>query len=367
MSSPDCGRGTLDLLYACYLTVFLCCWSALHMNVPADGDSKVNILVRRIKWMLFCLLMPEYVSWEAVEDMWHAQILRSEFQKIPQVRDWTLAHGFLLKMGGLALKTPNGDHFRPSVGHFLSLLKANRVEVPEITEEDVEDKGKASVFVKVIALVQILWFAISIIARATQGLPITTLELFTSAIIFCSILTYACWWNKPCDIERPFRLNTIVSIEELEKVTTERPYHRFTAPGKRIAFTDYNMDDGLAGLPKPPIIWMVCTVVVSSFGLWHLLGWNFYFNTATERFLWRFASLCCTVIPIVFVMSVSPLWRKVGNIGQLGFGLVGVMVLALYVLVRLYLLAESLAGLRTVPAGVYQSVEWSTLIPHLGR
>jgi hypothetical protein len=275
MSSPDCGRGTLDLLYACYLTAFLCCWSGLCMNVPADDDSKVKILARRIKWMLLCLLMPEYVSWQAVEDMWHAQILHSEFQKIPQVRDWTLAHGFLLKMGGLALKTPNSDRFRPSVGHFLSLLKANHIEVPEITEEDVKDKGKASVFVKVIALVQILWFAISIIARATQGLPITTLELFTSAIIFCSILTYVCWWNKPCDIERPFRLNTIISIEELEKVTTERLYHRFMAPGKRIAFTDYNMDNSLASLPKPPIIWMVCTVVVSSFGPWHLLGWNF--------------------------------------------------------------------------------------------
>jgi hypothetical protein len=37
----------------------------------------------------------------------------------------------------------------------------------------------------------------------------------------------------------------------------------------------------------------------------------------------------------------------------------------LYVLVRTYLLVEVFVSLRSVPAGVYQTVNWSLYFPHL--
>jgi len=135
--------------------------------------------------------------WFAVVDLCNSRILQREFQTIPTVHNWTLAHGFVLTMGGFALKIPSGDRFRPSVQHFFALLKSDYIKGLEITKEDIEDKADASPIIKLLAVLQILWFTTNAVGRAAQRLPITTLELFTFAIVFCSVLNYACWWYKP--------------------------------------------------------------------------------------------------------------------------------------------------------------------------
>jgi hypothetical protein len=364
---PNAGRSTLGLLYSCGLTIFICCWSSLHMNVPGDAESKVTRFGRQVKWMLICIVIPEYLAWNAAEEFWHARILRTEFVNIPQLRGWSLAHGFLLKMGGISLKTAQGRHFRPSVQHFLDLVADGQVEVTDISEEDIEDKSKASGIVKALSLVQILWFALGVLGRGIQRLPITTLELFTIAIIFCSILTYAFWWHKPRDIQRPFVLNldTTVCLGDLKAKTKSNNYKRFQAPGERISFTDNNETDSIASIPTL-ILWGAILTVVSSFGPWHLLGWNFYFNTPAEQFLWRFSSIGCTVLPVLLVLIISPMRRTLGPASRIVLGWLMLVVICLYVLIRLYLLGECLANLRAVPVGVYENVRWLDIIPHIG-
>ncbi|KAJ9607828.1 hypothetical protein H2200_007907 [Cladophialophora chaetospira] len=224
--SPHGGRSTLGLLYSCGLTIFICCWSSLHMNVPGDAESKATRFARQMKWTLICIIMPEYLAWNAIEDFWHARILQAEFAKTSHLSGWTLAHGFLVKMGGISLKTANGEHFRPAAQHFLNLVADGKVEVTELKKEQIEDKSKTSGIVKALALMQIIWFALGILGRGIQPLPITTLELSTVAIVFCSILTYAFWWHKPRDIQRPFVLNlkTTVHLRDLKAQTKSDNY-----------------------------------------------------------------------------------------------------------------------------------------------
>jgi len=266
-------------------------------------------------------------------------------------------------MGGFALKTPSGDRFRPSVQHFLALLKSDYIEDLEITKEDIEDKANASAIIKLLAVLQILWFTTTVVGRATQHLPITTLELFTCAIVFCSVLNYACWWYKPYNVERPFCLKTTAGIDELQEATKKPWYYEHDTPGKRLSLRDGNMNL-ITNWRGRCIMWTLGVVVALSFGPWHLLGWNFYFNTEAERFLWRLSSLCCIALP--FVIALIPLLELRQGTPENFVEMAQRVVAVIYVGFRLYLIAESVAGLRAVPASVYKNLNWARFIPHVG-
>ena len=59
------------------------------------------------------------------------------------------------------------------------------------------------------------------LARAAQGLAITTKELTVVGFIFCSLATSICWWYKPNDVEfgHVFELST--SIDDILKQAGE--------------------------------------------------------------------------------------------------------------------------------------------------
>ena len=48
---------------------------------------------------------------------------------------------------------------------------------------------------------QSIWLVVQSIARVSVGLPITQLELATIALVFCALIMYALWWNKPFGVE----------------------------------------------------------------------------------------------------------------------------------------------------------------------
>jgi hypothetical protein len=55
-------RGTSDILRSCLLTIFLCTWTAIHLNVPGPGESNI---FRKFKWVITAMLAPEVVLFMA--------------------------------------------------------------------------------------------------------------------------------------------------------------------------------------------------------------------------------------------------------------------------------------------------------------
>lgn len=60
VSDPN-TRGTLNLMFSCILTLGLCVWSAMHLNIPADDESEIQQWISGIKWGLFGVFAPELV------------------------------------------------------------------------------------------------------------------------------------------------------------------------------------------------------------------------------------------------------------------------------------------------------------------
>lgn len=92
----------------------------------------------------------------------------------------------------------------------LQIIKLRRSglmpRLPYITVEEITDKSKSDSMVRLIAVVQIVWTIVQIIARAVRHLAISQLEISVIAFAVCAIITYALNWSKPKGVQVPFTL-----------------------------------------------------------------------------------------------------------------------------------------------------------------
>ena len=71
VSDADNNRSTKTLLYNCLFTIFLCTWSAMHLNVPGEKDTQLRTFLRKCEWMLIGVLAPEWVAFLAIME-WYS-------------------------------------------------------------------------------------------------------------------------------------------------------------------------------------------------------------------------------------------------------------------------------------------------------
>lgn len=55
------GRGTLDIVWTCLFTIFLCCWTSLCVNVPPLNSTWVHRLREKLKLALLGILGPDFL------------------------------------------------------------------------------------------------------------------------------------------------------------------------------------------------------------------------------------------------------------------------------------------------------------------
>jgi hypothetical protein len=265
-------------------------------------------------------------------------------------------------MGGFSILVKDRDgedmstrRIRVDPRDFVKIAKHRELEFP--TQAELMDRSKGDWISKSITSIQIIWFLCQLIGRAVQKLPLTTLEPFTFGIVACTLVTYAAWWNKPLDVQRPVLLDCEVPTVFL---TESSIYPLETAHllwGFDYLPSEHQLED------KESVL--LVALVIIAFTAPHLIGWNFYFLTRTEKWLWRIAGLLCAGLPIATIFCVnlkeSP---GVNRVERLWDGLL-VLCMGTYILVRAYLFIEVFVGLRSVPADVYTAVNWPAYIPHI--
>jgi len=107
-------------------------------------------------------------------------------------------------MGGVAA---NSKSFHPAsrltftpIG-VLQLARAGLL--PDITDDEVEERSKADNLAKIGVCVQVIWFSVQSAVRVSKGLPLTLLEVHTIAHMFCALIMYLLWWTKPYEMGSP--------------------------------------------------------------------------------------------------------------------------------------------------------------------
>lgn len=68
-TSEPAARGTLGLVWGCLATIFICTWSALHLNLPAEEDGAWTRAVNQAQYTVAGLLAPEWFAFNAFNDL----------------------------------------------------------------------------------------------------------------------------------------------------------------------------------------------------------------------------------------------------------------------------------------------------------
>jgi hypothetical protein len=132
---------------------------------------------------------------------------------------WSMTHSHYATMGGFAIipgerRSNTGRYVRGYTQsyaerltlttdgiEFLANMDPSCLKI--ISKSEIMDKSKGNRVTKALVCLQAFWFCVQCIARITQGLKISLLELNTFAHALCTILIYFLWWNKPLDIDEP--------------------------------------------------------------------------------------------------------------------------------------------------------------------
>lgn len=198
VSEPDVKqRGTATILYTCFFTIYACTWTALHLNIARRDLLSRYRFFRKFQWMVIAILAPEYITLTALVQRSSTVIALAETWPLEE-RSRALV--FYALMGGFELRFDDGTFHQLTYSEFRGLVRARLIDAPIISAEEVNDKNKGNGFTKSLALLQIGWFVIQLLARVAQHLETTPLELFTLGVVACTIISYIYWWAKPLDV-----------------------------------------------------------------------------------------------------------------------------------------------------------------------
>jgi len=302
--------------------------------------------------MFITVLAPEFLLAKAVGDLKHARLNQVELQRLAEEDGvpWTLTHTLFANMGGFVIRRAEEDNnhldsdtSRSSFGagqdsllnlyhvmavDIISLRKSGKLpKLPCITTEEINDKRKANIFIKAIAVTQILWMVVQILLRTARQLAVTQLEIGVLAFSVCAIFIYFLYWQKPKDVKVPFTL-MVLPIESFDsnvrylwwnygEAGSSKPCYNdqhslgltFGLSPQRIRLgnpipNDYSAGTGtiVSDNPRGFLLIGIC-IGCFVFGGIHVAAWGFHFPTVVDTILWRVASLLCAIFPLLYVLS----------------------------------------------------------------
>ncbi|KAF9473975.1 hypothetical protein BDN70DRAFT_816449, partial [Pholiota conissans] len=206
-------RTVYDIIISCFATIFACTWSAIHPNIPAPTDCWWTRFKRQVTTMICALLAPELITMWALWQRLFCDSPSPSLSKPSMNRPrWTITHGFFLQMGGFMLSDDGrpvhilidgSSSTTPKENQLIYNIKEGIICPPRLTEEDIQDRSKGDIISKTIIILQTTWFIVQCLARWSQHLPITELEIVTLGFAMLNGITYALWWNKPQNVGRP--------------------------------------------------------------------------------------------------------------------------------------------------------------------
>lgn len=389
------ARGTMDIVYSCASTIFVCVWVMLHLNVPAKHDSAWTRLLRKLRWFVLALLAPELLMLFA-GGQWASAKRSVDDMKALGIEGWTSVHAFYADSGGFLLHAPDSKPFPVTARQIHYLVKHRYAQIPEITQEEIWDKSKADPFAKAVAALQSAWFVLQVIARGVEALPVTLLELSTIAIMTCTGATLFFWFHKPLDAGTPTSLKSELSVADIlvEAGNAARKPYRYTPLdfAEPLAYTSSELPMshlwGVQERPLPRIpndrdsllhnwkVVLIISVPTAAFGTFQLIAWNFVFPTRTEQLLWRYTCLgngiilglgCAleagAIIASKYTVAGLHTFKdyKLRWPYKLLFFIPGI----LYFCARTIVILEVIISLRALPSGCFVKVGWTSFLPHI--
>jgi hypothetical protein len=114
---------------------------------------------------------------------------------------WTIDTAFYAISGAIVLVDGSGTDLAITTHGFRHLAEHEPRSLIPLQCAALQDPTKATGFTKAITCAQALWFCSQCIARLSQDMAISLIELNTFAHCISAFFIYAFWWHKPYDVE----------------------------------------------------------------------------------------------------------------------------------------------------------------------
>jgi hypothetical protein len=336
--------------------------------------------------MIVTVLAPEFIIGEAYDDLSRALLIKRDMSDYAGENgmDWTLTHSYYVVMGGFVVQ---GNPDPLTIEDIPQLQRTGEINsLLNIKVEELEDKSKNDMFGKIIAVGQILWTLVQIIARAVQRLPVSPLEIAVAAFAICAVIINGLYWYKPQRVSTPITITCeshteegthatfIETPDEMDSEETELEEKEEEGEEEEEKYNQIRF-----WIPLPGIdicyIWSsramrAAAIGTAIFGGVHVIAWNFAFPTKTELICWRCASVYSAAFPLSweFLLGMQRA-MEAHNVSEETNYIVRVLIeatfLPLYIVARLFILVEIFRTLFFLPAGSFVST-WASNIPHVG-
>ena len=395
--STNCGRGTSDILWSCLATIFLCVWTVIHLPVPLCSRIETDTLVpgepesSTRKWVinsgivtgLASVVLPEFLTGMAVSELFEAWGTQKGMQRSTN-KSWTLTHSFFLHMGGFCLESPSGFRLQleeSDIEHAISgdpQASAHSLEwlskIQKVSKDQIHGHAKSNHLTKLISCVQTLWLIAQVISRACQHQAITLLEISATAYAVCALVAYVAWWKKPQSSDLPIMIPC--SDEAFPQNTTWKTRSYFCNwGGEEVIWAGQNYNEQLnaASFQRFGVKVRVNTLYGPLFHAIYFASWNYALLSHVERWLWRASIVYCCFSNIFMLLlktlwSITPMSLKEFPSLEVVFKRGGVLekvntIFSLFS--RFFIIFEVFYSLRALPRSAYESVQWSSFLPHI--
>lgn len=305
-------------------------------------------------------------------------------------------------------------------------LQSPHTDWPNVDVVDITDKSKGDSFTKAFVVLQTAWFVFQLIARATEGLAVTELEIMTLAYALSCFLLYVLWWDKPYDVQTPMLVKSNCRPPRTEDLPSQQPQPppedlqpqqpQPYVPVQRkpsllvfqrvlskdwIMFADGIIFEGanMRSLKEDHrtmrdnvIIRVVFVGSATVFGGIHCIPWNFRFPSTLEGIMWNTsAAIIAGAPPIMWYMlaligllmkqlraydskALQPdphpaLCRSpqhvIMAVTTMMLQLAHLILIIMYCLARFILLIQAFVLLRDLSPSETRPISWPSLIPHV--
>ena len=289
--------------------------------------------------MMLAVLAPEIMIIDAISEYIKAQYYAYQTPTLKS-DGWTLTHLRFAEAGGFIYYTRDEEIRIDDMRHLAQLILSSKLGEPPISVAELNSRSQSDWFIKGLAVCQIIWFGIQVLFRAIQHFQNTALEISVIGFVLCSVVVYVFNWNLPQNVEYPIMLK-----------------------GKNDAYPTRRMEK--LKRQKPEFFQLALFGIL--FGAVHCLAWDSPFPTPEERLAWRVCAASTAILaPIISRGMYLTVTRDRDNdsIGKLR--VFTLILISLYVFARITLIVLAFTALRALPADVYQTIDWTTYIPHIG-